>query len=87
MSSQRYRRLLTNLPSMATVVNSFQSPEVQREIYLLLIDALDEAVTDGDTATLTSRRPSSGSRKGRSEEALADLAEGDSIHSLSAERE
>ena len=74
MSSARYKRLLTNLPSMAAIVNAFQSPEVQVQVYSSLIYALDEA-----------ERPSSDTRSSRrngTAEVEHDLVEGDSIHSM-----
>jgi hypothetical protein len=86
MSSLRYRRLITNLPSMAAVVNSFQTPEVQRDVFRLLIDAMEDAVSgddDGRDSTSSSATLSRRSRNGRSTEALAELVEGDSIHSMS----
>lgn len=39
-SNSGYRKLLSNLPSMASVVNSFESSEVQLEVYKTLIQAL-----------------------------------------------
>ncbi|MCA9054306.1 MAG: hypothetical protein KDA75_10745 [Planctomycetaceae bacterium] len=87
MSSQRYRRLLVNLPSMATVVNSFSSPDVQKDVYRLLVDALDEAVTEGDSPRDNGSSSKRGSRNGRSNETLAELVEGDSIHAIGAEHE
>lgn len=86
MSSLRYRRLITNLPSMATVVNSFQTPEVQREVFHLLVDAMEDAVAGdedpGETSSPTGARRRNWS--GRRKEAL-ELVEGDSIHAASAD--
>jgi len=62
MSSGQYRRLLTNLPSMASVVNAFQSPDVQLAVYRTLIESLLEATADD---TSSSSRVSKG--KSRSE--------------------
>jgi len=107
MSSQRYRRLLTNLPSMASVVNSFHSPEVQLSVYRTLIEAMEEALTDGEAGDVRSTSGSvsgsmllsapvatggasssrKASRAARKDEAgpLAELVEGDSIHSIAVE--
>ncbi len=80
MSTQNYRRLLTNLPSMASIVNSFQSPQVQLEVYHLLIKELSDGA-------LESRPPSQRSRESdvipvpqESEPLTHDLVDGDSIH-------
>lgn len=98
MSSQRYRRLLTNLPSMASVVNAFESPDVQQEVYHLLVDALDDAVGDeetgrgsessGSSTKLEETKATGGRKKGKQsevDEALADVVEGESIHSIGAD--
>ncbi|MEZ6057036.1 MAG: hypothetical protein R3C01_10060 [Planctomycetaceae bacterium] len=99
MSSARYRRLLTNLPSMAAVVNSFQSADVQLAVYQTLIESLDEATSDDSSRESTvemssarssarraaSRSQSNGSSGSRDDSALADIVEGDSIHSIAAE--
>lgn len=77
MSSGQYRRLLTNLPSMASVVNAFQSPDVQLAVYRTLIESLLEATADD---TSSSSRVSKG--KSRSE---MDVVEGDNIHSIAAD--
>ena len=79
MSSGQYRRLLTNLPSMAAVVNSFQSPDVQLAVYRTLIDSLLDATSEegGSSSTRMSRsRPRPGEM---------ELVEGDNIHSIAAE--
>ena len=85
MSSHRYRKLLVNLPSMATVVNSFSSPDVQRDVYRLLVDALDDAVSDGTSTRDSGSSSARSGTNGRSEEALADLVEGDSIHTIATD--
>jgi hypothetical protein len=87
MSSLRYRRLITNLPSMAAVVNSFQTPEVQRDVFRLLVDAMEDAVAgdderDGLAGSSTGLRRAL--RNGKSPEVLADVVEGDSIHSAAS---
>ena len=80
MSSGQYRRLLTNLPSMAAVVNTFQSPDVQLAVYRTLIDSLLEATADEGHSSSTVR-----AAKGRSRPGELDLVEGDNIHSIAAE--
>lgn len=80
MSSQKYRRLLVNLPSMASVVNSFQSPEVQLEVYRLLVAELEEATAALGTANGSNGKPR-GKKNGDSQVELAHaLVDGDSIH-------
>lgn len=79
MSSAQYRRLLTNLPSMAVVVNSFQSSEVQLAVYRTLMESLMEATAD-DSAAPRSAKPRS-----RSLETDITIAVGDSIHSIAAD--
>lgn len=89
MSNARYKKLLTNLPSMAAVVNAFESEEVQREVFDVLIDALDEATSEelGEARMRPRVKPrdtangkGNGARHGG-----ADLIEGDSIHSIAAD--
>ncbi|RLS58652.1 MAG: hypothetical protein DWH91_01895 [Planctomycetota bacterium] len=81
MSSANYRRLLTNLPSMAAVVNSFQSEEVQLAVYRVLVDSLLEATADEPSASAIR---SSRSRS-RPNEIEHELVEGDNIHSIAAD--
>ena len=77
MSSGQYRRLLTNLPSMASVVNAFQSPDVQLAVYRTLIESLLEATSDdGGSSSRVSRGKSRGE---------LDVVEGDNIHSIAAD--
>ena len=79
MSSAQDRRLLTNLPSMAVVVNSFQSTEVQLAVYRTLMDSLLEATSDDLPAPRPARpRP-------RSTETDISIAVGDSIHSIAVD--
>ena len=80
MSSGQYRRLLTNLPSMAAVVNSFTSPDVQLAVYRTLIDSLLDATADEGASPSSTRMP-----KGRSRPGEMELVEGDNIHSIAAE--
>ena len=90
MSSHKYRKLLTNLPSMAAVVNSFQSPDVQLEVYKLLIEQLEEAAGESSSSSSTSAAANAApSLQPTIEEAVLahELVDGDSIHSISAEDE
>lgn len=41
-STLRWKLLMAYLPGIATVVNSFDSPEVQQQVYRTLLHALDE---------------------------------------------
>lgn len=41
MNPARYKLMLSYLPGMAAIVNSFQSPEVQRSVYESLMEALN----------------------------------------------
>lgn len=41
MNAARYKLMLSYLPGMAAIVNSFQSPEVQRSVYESLMEALN----------------------------------------------
>ena len=83
MSTARYRRLMANLPSMAAIVNAFQSGDVQLQVYQQLIEALNE----GEEAEA---RPTTNSRPTRKSTTVApslghDLIEGDSIHAMALE--
>lgn len=86
MSSSRWRVLTAYLPGIASVVNSFQSPEVQLAVYQSLINALDEK-TEAEDAQSAARAKSSMSRgkpaAGPSDSELAyDIVDGESIHTL-----
>ena len=82
MSSARYKKLLANLPAMAAVVNSFQSPEVQKAVYEALMDSLNQQ--DGLSESIIMRRSAAVAASEAAGDAH-DLVEGDSIHSLAAE--
>ena len=41
MNAARYKLMLSYLPGMAAIVNSFQSPEVQQAVYSSLMEALN----------------------------------------------
>lgn len=91
MSSSRWRVLTAYLPGIASVVNSFQSPEVQLAVYQSLITALDEK-TDAEDAQAAKAR--STSARGRSasgrdvvtsshdSELAYDIVDGESIHAM-----
>lgn len=92
MSSSRWRVLTAYLPGIASVVNSFQSPEVQLAVYQSLITALDEK-TDAEDALATAKARASASRGrpaaernvtvGAPDSDLAfDIVDGESIHAF-----
>lgn len=83
MSPQRYRALLSYLPGMAVVVNSFQSADVQRQVYEELMHALDVKLDSegaGPEARSAIRRSQSNGAAGDDSELAHDLVEGASIH-------
>ena len=92
MSSSRWRVLTAYLPGIASVVNSFQSPEVQLAVYQSLIQALDEK-TEAEDAQAAARAKSSTPRgkliaereaaaSSQDSELAYDIVEGESIHAL-----
>ena len=93
MSSTPYKQLIAYLPTMAAVVNSFQSPEVQLVAFKRLIGALDDAlnVKPGSEQGKPLRQvASSSSRNGHGSSAsdieiTHELVEGESIHSAIGE--
>ncbi|HBN74676.1 hypothetical protein [Rubinisphaera italica] len=80
MSSARYKTLLSYLPGMATVVNSFNSEQVQIAVFDRLISALEERAEFNEAATPTKKKPPE-----PGEEIAHDLVEGDSIHNMHTE--
>ena len=88
MSSLRYKTLLSYLPGMASVVNTFESPQVQNSVYETLMEALEaklQAEGIGPPSALSKPRdlmrftpPASAPIPGG--EVAHDLVEGDSIH-------
>lgn len=80
MSPQRYRALLSYLPGMAVVVNSFQSPDVQRQVYNDLMKALDVKLDQEGNGTDSRGASKSPSPNGAHGEVAHDLIEGGSIH-------
>lgn len=59
MNAARYKLMLSYLPGMASIVNSFQSPEVQLAVYQSLMEALNvrmEAETPGAGTAVNGRK-------------------------------
>lgn len=89
MSSSRWRVLTAYLPGIASVVNSFQSPDVQMAVYQALMKALDDK-TEAEEAASNSKAKLSRSKSSEREtvasasdgELVYDLVEGESIHAL-----
>lgn len=92
MSSSRWRILTAYLPGIASVVNSFQSSEVQLSVYQSLIKALDEK-TEAEDAQAASKSRSAAARGKPAQERevpasahdsdLAfDIVDGESIHAF-----
>ena len=92
MSSSRWRILTAYLPGIASVVNSFQSPEVQLAVYQSLITALDEKTEAEDAQAAAKVRAVSARGKSGSEREVVtsshdndlafDIVDGESIHAL-----
>jgi hypothetical protein len=87
MTSARYKTLLAYLPGMASVVNSFQSQEVQLAVYNNLMDALNERETSDGKTPLSNIKPVQSQYSARrvsipSQESMVlhDLVEGANIH-------
>ena len=58
MNAARYKLMLSYLPGMAAIVNSFQSLEVQQAVYASLMEALNvrmDAESPGSGATSSQR--------------------------------
>lgn len=91
MSASRWRVLTAYLPGIASVVNSFQSSEVQLSVYQDLMKALDDKTEAEEAQAAAARnRPSIRSKPVERDPASSaaqgdlvyDIVEGDSIHSL-----
>ena len=93
MSSLRYKTLLSYLPGMASVVNTFESSQVQNAVYETLMEALEAKLevegigspTASPTASPKPRElkrttPTSLSTPASGIDVVHDLVEGDSIH-------
>ena len=82
MSPLRYKTLLTYLPGMASVVNAFDSPQVQSAVYDVLMDALNTKLeTEGLGQGASEERPLLGQVRSQANgELTQELLEGESIH-------
>lgn len=88
MSSLRYKTLLSYLPGMASVVNTFESSQVQNAVYEKLMEALEGKLqSEGIGSPVESLNLRDLKRFTPSSVAVAaggevahDLVEGDSIH-------
>ena len=84
MSALRYKTLLSYLPGMASVVNTFQSPEVQNSVYEKLIEALEAKLQSEGIGPIERTQPSRERKRtlpvSDPNEVTHDLIEGDSIH-------
>ncbi len=92
MSSLRYKTLLSYLPGMASVVNTFESPQVQNAVYETLMEALEGKLqSEGigpanslpkphELKRFTPQSPAPASAPTVGGEVAHDLVEGDSIH-------
>lgn len=82
MNPQRYKTLLTVLPGMASVVNSFSSPQVQMAVYGMLMEALDSKLAaEGLGRAMSLDKPLPMPLVAPNGDITHDLIEGDSIHS------
>ncbi len=83
MNEQHFKTLMSTLPSMAAVVNAFDSPEVQMQAYNTLMSAL-KAKTQGRHSQ--NGKPGSNGEKMSPTDSSDDgelahnLVDGDSIH-------
>lgn len=90
MSASRWRVLTAYLPGIASVVNSFQSPEVQLSVYQSLIQALDEKTEAEEAQSAAKSRSSRGklatdresATSGHGSELAYDIVDGESIHAM-----
>ena len=91
MSASRWRVLTAYLPGIASVVNSFQSPEVQLSVYQSLMQALDEKTEAEEAQAATKSRSSSRAKlatdhetvnSGNGSELAYDIVDGESIHAM-----
>jgi hypothetical protein len=82
--------LTAYLPGIASVVNSFQSPEVQMSVYRELMSALeDKTRTEEDSQSARAKSSSPGrspaersAASGADQELVYDLVDGESIHAV-----
>lgn len=82
MNPLRYKTLLTYLPGMASVVNAFDSSQVQNSVYEVLMEALDTKLeTEGLGRGNAESRPAlTQVMAAVNGEVTHELVEGDSIH-------
>ncbi|MBI1346686.1 hypothetical protein GC163_10405 [bacterium] len=87
MSVCRYKNLMSYLPGMASVVNAFQSHDVQLEVFHELMKALETRLEqDGVPPSAAGPRAASlkhllsQAAQQRQDDLELDLEEGDSIH-------
>lgn len=86
MNSLRYKTLLSYLPGMASVVNTFESPDVQKSVYETLMKALESKLqqeglgAEPTPSSSRSARASASAIAATSGEVAHELVEGDSIH-------
>jgi len=88
MNSLRYKLLLSYLPGMASVVNAFESPQVQNTVFETLMEALEAKLkAEGIGASAAMGLPRDSQRLSGTSTSLNptgevthDLIEGESIH-------
>ncbi len=88
MSVCRYKNLMSYLPGMASVVNAFQSPEVQKRVYDELFKALEMRMEEEGVPPAMARKTHAAELKqllaktagDRQADLEHDLIEGDNIH-------
>jgi hypothetical protein len=89
MKPCRYKNLMSYLPGMASVVNAFQSAEVQAQVYVELFKALEMRLEEEGVPAAANRRAGATELKQVLAEAAQslqddlehDLEDGDNIHS------
>lgn len=74
MSASRWRILTAYLPGIASVVNSFQSSEVQFAVYQSLMQALDEKTEAEEAQAAAKSRSSSRGKLATDHEFVSWLA-------------
>jgi hypothetical protein len=87
MTPDRYKTLLSYLPGMATVVNAFSSPEVQRVVFDELLQSLNvrmehEGVKPLPLAKVQALKHAVAQLATADDELEQELAEGGSIHAF-----
>jgi len=88
MSSSRWRILTAYLPGIASVVNSFQSSDVQMDVYQSLMKALDEKTDAEEAQAAKSKSPRvklvdrNAVSNVEETELVYDLVDGENIHAM-----